>query len=279
MTTANEKQVAYWNQIAGPKWVKISAEMDARFTEITQVLLEGSGASPGMRLLDIGCGTGSVSALLAAQIGVNGRITGVDISEPMLSVGRANHANIKNLHLLNADAQIFNFGTASYDLIVSRFGVMFFDDPIAAFKNMRSALVEGGRLCFVAWASLAQNLHWRLPFDVVSESLGAPEPKPPHAPGPMALADPDYITSILSVAGFKNIVVAPKSVMIIGKTLGDETRIALLLGPSGALLDEKKANDQMRQILREKISLVLRQFEGTDGLNLPATINLVTASK
>jgi SAM-dependent methyltransferase len=279
MATANGKQICYWNEIAGPKWVKISDEMDARFTQITQALLEASRASPGMTLLDIGCGTGSVSALLAAQVGINGKITGVDISEPMLSVGRATHENIENLHFLNADAQTFDFGPASYDLIVSRFGVMFFDDPIAAFKNLQSALVEGGRLCFVAWASLAQNLHWSLPFEVVSQSLGAPEPKPVHAPGPMALADPDYITSILASAGFGNITIEPISVMIIGKTLLDETRIASLLGPSGALMEEKKANDEIRQILMSKIALVLRQFEGVDGVNLPATINLVTASK
>jgi len=279
MVTANDKQISYWNEIAGPKWVKIGDEMDARFIQITQVLLDASRASPGMRLLDIGCGTGSVSALLAAQVGVNGKITGVDISEPMLSVGRATHANIENLHFLNADAQIFDFGNASYNLIVSRFGVMFFDDPITAFKNMRSALVEGGRLCFVAWASLAQNLHWSLPFEVVSQSLGAPEPKPVHAPGPMALADSDYITSILTDAGFRNITVDPTPVMIIGKTLVDETRIASLLGPAGALMDEKKADDEMRKILWEKISLVLGKFKGTDGVNLPATINLVTASK
>jgi SAM-dependent methyltransferase len=279
MAMANEKQVSYWNEIAGPKWVKISTEMDARFTEITKVLLDASHASPGTKLLDIGCGTGPVSALLAAQVGIDGEVTGIDISEPMLGVARHHYGNRSNLHFLNADAQVFDFAPASYDLIVSRFGVMFFDDPVSAFKNMFKASADGGRLCFVCWASLAQNAHWRLPFDVVAETLGPPEPKPARAPGPMALADPDFITDLLSSAGFKDITVTPMPVMIIGKNLAEETRIASLLGPSGALMDEKKASEEIRQNLQYEISLVLEQFNRPEGIKLPATINLVTAFK
>jgi SAM-dependent methyltransferase len=279
MVMANEKQVSYWNEIAGPKWVKIDAEMDSRFQEITRVLLDAANASPGTKLLEIGCGTGLVSALLAAQVGEDGKVTGVDISEPMLNVSRGNYGNIKNLRFLNADAQVFDFGAASYELIVSRFGMMFFDDPVSAFKNMIKALIDGGRLCFVCWASLAENPHWRLPFDVVAERLGAPEPKPARSPGPMALAEPGYIAEILTSAGFREIMVTPTPVMIIGESIDDETRIASLLGPSGALMDEKKASEEMRRNLRQNISLVLKQFGRADGIKLPATINLITALK
>jgi SAM-dependent methyltransferase len=276
---ANEKQISYWNEIAGPKWVKIGAEMDARFVEITQALLDGAHVSAGMRVLDIGCGTGPVSALLAGRVGEAGEVTGVDISEPMLNVARANYADLANLRFVQADAQIFEFAPAGYDLVVSRFGVMFFDDPIAAFKNMFKALVAGGRLCFVCWASLDENPHWQIPFQLVAEILGAPEPRPPHAPGPMGLADRDYVTRILTSAGFRDIAITPTPVRIVGESLSDETRIAALLGPSGALMDEKTASPEMRDELRQKISLALRQFDGPDGITLPATVYLVTASK
>jgi SAM-dependent methyltransferase len=276
---ANEKQISYWNEIAGPKWVKIGAEMDARFVEITQALLDGAHVSAGMRVLDIGCGTGPVSALLAGRVGEAGEVTGVDISEPMLNVARANYVDLANLRFVQADAQIFEFAPAGYDLVVSRFGVMFFDDPIAAFKNMFKALVAGGRLCFVCWASLDENPHWQIPFQLVAEILGAPEPRPPHAPGPMGLADRDYVTRILTSAGFRDIAITPTPVRIIGESLSDETRIAALLGPSGALMDEKTASPEMRDELRQKISLALKQFDGPDGITLPATVYLVTASK
>jgi len=275
----NEKQVAYWNEIAGPKWVKIADEMDQRFAEITQVLLARADIPLGAKILDVGCGTGSVAALFAQRAGSNGSVTGIDISEPMLDVARAAYRDLDNLTFLKADAQIFDFHDHHFDFVVSRFGVMFFDDPVSAFKNLASALKPGGRLCFVCWAPLSGNLHWKIPFDIAVEELGPPDFRPARAPGPMALADHDYIKSILTDAGLIDIHIQPTSVQIIGQNLQDETRIALLLGPSGSLLDEKKADQAVRETVGARIKNALEQFDGPGGIRLPATVYFVTARK
>lgn len=275
----NEKQITYWNEVAGPKWVKITHEMDARFSAITAALLASAKPHPGEKILDIGCGTGSVAALFAEATGVSGNVTGIDISEPMLDVARAAHQSRENLDFLKADAQIFNFKTEYYDLLISRFGVMFFEDPAAAFKNFLASLSKNGRLCFICWAPLADNPHWMIPFNIVAARLGKPEERPAHAPGPMAFADATYTASILSQAGFRDIKIVPIPLMIIGKSLGDETRIASVLGPAGALLDEKKADETTKQELSAVISSALGDFETTEGMKMPATVYVVTASK
>lgn len=275
----NEKQITYWNEVAGPKWVKIAHEMDERFSEITAALLASAKPGQGDKILDIGCGTGSVAALFAEAAGGSGQVTGIDISEPMLEVARSTHRGWKNLNFLKADAQVFNFKAEYYDLLISRFGVMFFEDPQAAFRNLLASLVPDGRMCFICWAPLAENPHWTIPFIIVAERLGKPEERPAHAPGPMAFADANYTAGILSQAGFKDITITPTALMILGKSLADETRIASVLGPAGALLDEKKADEITRQELRAVISSALSDFADQDGMKLPATVYVVTASK
>lgn len=265
--------------MAGPKWVKIAHEMDVRFSEITDALLASAKPSIGETVLDVGCGTGSVAALFAEATGISGNVTGIDISDPMLEVARTVHRDRENLSFLKADAQIFSFKPEHYDLLISRFGVMFFEDPKAAFKNLLAALTHNGRLCFICWAPLDDNPHWTIPFNIVAARLGKPEERPAHAPGPMAFADAAYTTSVLSQAGFRDIKITPTPLMIIGKSLSDETRIASVLGPAGALLDEKKADETTRHELRSIISSALSDFETTDGMKLPATVYVVTASK
>jgi hypothetical protein len=178
-----------------------------------------------------------------------------------------------------ADAQSHNFGEEKFNLLASRFGVMFFTDPVAAFTNLRSALADGGRLCFVCWAPLGDNPHWQIPFDIVVARLGLPQPRHPHAPGPLAFSDAAYLESILHGSGFSDIQIVPTPVPIIGETVDEEARIACILGPSAALLDEKQADDSMRSIIRNEIAKALRVFLTPQGMISPATIHLVTAQK
>ncbi|MDE8348867.1 MAG: class I SAM-dependent methyltransferase [Acidocella sp.] len=275
---ANEKQFTYWNEVAGPKWVKIGDEMDSRFTAITDLLVTQADVKPGERVLDIGCGMGPTTFRFADKAGSDGHVTGIDISTPMLNVARERGVGIPRLDFLLADAQTFEFVPAKFDVLTSRFGVMFFADPVAAFTNLRTALVPGGRVCFVCWATLDENPHWNVPFQLVAKRLGYPDERPARAPGPMAFADAGYVTEILTKAGYSDIAVTPTPVPIIGKNLTEEAQIACLLGPSGALTDEKQADEATRQILRENISIALAQFDSPHGIKLPATVNVITAT-
>jgi len=276
---SNDKQIAYWNEVAGPKWVGLDDAMDAKFAKINHLLLSHAAARPGEAVLDIGCGTGTAALPFASAVMPGGHVTGIDVSGPMLEVARRRSANCSNISYLQADAQTHNFGAEKFNLLASRFGVMFFTDPVAAFTNLRSALTEDGRLCFVCWAPLQDNPHWQIPFDIVVARLGLPQPKHPHAPGPLALSDAAYLQKILQDSGFSDIRIVPTPVPIIGQTLEEEARIACVLGPSAALLDEKQADESTRSAIRDEIAEALRVFLTPQGMISPATVHLVTARK
>jgi SAM-dependent methyltransferase len=248
--------------------------MDARFAAINDLLLARAAAKPGESVLDIGCGTGTTARPFAAAVAPGGHVTGIDVSVPMLAVARERGGAIT---YLEADAQIHDFGGQKFDLLASRFGVMFFTDPIAAFTNLHAALAPSGRLCFICWAPLADNPHWQIPFDIVRARLGAPEPRHPHAPGPLAFSDPAYVEYILTKAGFSQIAVTATLVPVIGKSLEDEAQIACFLGPAGALLDEKQADTQARSAIREEVAAAIAGFQTPGGMSLPATVHVVTA--
>ncbi|MDE8347112.1 MAG: methyltransferase domain-containing protein [Acidocella sp.] len=278
MSEVNAAQISYWNEVAGPKWVRIGDEMDARFVRITEALMAQASPQPGARVLDIGAGTGATAWPLARAVGAGGMVTGIDISAPMLGVARARGAGHPNVSFLEADAQIHDFGAQRFDLLCSRFGVMFFGDPVAAFANLRRAMAPAGRLCFACWAPLAANPHWAIPFEIVVAALGPPAPRHPHAPGPMAFSDPDYVTGILQAAGFTHIAVTPTNIPIIGRSVAEEARIAGVLGPSGALLDEKQADADMRAAMQTQFATALSAFAQADGsVASPACVHIVTA--
>ncbi len=273
---SNEKQITYWNEVAGPKWVGLGDAMEERLAAVNELLLTHCAARPGERVLDIGCGTGITAAPLAEAVLPGGQVTGIDISTPMLDSARLRCAGQRNLNFLQADAQTHSFDM-KFDLLTSRFGVMFFEDPLAAFTNLRDALALDGRLCFVCWAGLADNPHWSLAFDVAVAALGPPEPKPPHTPGPMAFSDVGYLRGFLDRAGFAEISIRPVRVPIIGKTVADEARIAGMIGPAGALLDEKQADPATRARLTVDFAAAIQPFNTPGGPRLQATVLVVQA--
>jgi SAM-dependent methyltransferase len=142
------------------------------------LLLARSDIAPGENVLEIGCGTGATTVPLAEAVGQRGRVVGVDRSEPMLAGARQRVAEslLGNISLTRADAQVHRFEAGRFDLITSRFGVMFFADPVAAFSNLLPAARPGGRLCFICWGPLEENEHWLIPYEVALRHLGTPAP-------------------------------------------------------------------------------------------------------
>src|SRR5580704_8519723 len=171
---ANAVQRRYWNTVAGPRWVATPGFRERRNRESTELLLVRLGIAGGESVLEIGCGTGALTVPLAAAVGEHGRVIAVDISEPMLEVARQRigERGLHNVTLLLGDAQVFEFEPVAFDLATSRMGVMFFADPAAAFRNIGSALKPGGRLAFACWASLAENRHWRVSYDITLRHVG-----------------------------------------------------------------------------------------------------------
>ncbi|HTZ36912.1 MAG TPA: class I SAM-dependent methyltransferase [Stellaceae bacterium] len=277
--TANEAMGRYWNEVAGPRWVGRAGLQEARNAEVARLLQEAAAPRPGERVLDIGCGTGATAIPFAAAVGARGHVTGIDIAEPMLDEARRNiaAAGIGNVTLVRADAQVHRFPADSFDLLISRFGVMFFADPVAAFANLRGGLRAGGRLCLAVWAAMAQNPHLRIPFEIAVRHLGPPAPADPRAPGPMAFADPDYLRAILDKAGFTAIDIAAQAFRIVGESARGEAEHAALFGPTLRLFEEKDAPEAVRQAVVAETAAAYAPFMTADGMRLPGTILVAKA--
>jgi SAM-dependent methyltransferase len=206
---------------------------------------------------------------------------GADISTAMLGGARKRLAEAarRNVSLVEADAQTYKFDPGRFDLIASRFGVMFFADPAAAFANLFAAARPGGRLCFACWGPLEENEHWLVPYRVALRHLGPPEPKPARAPGPMAFADPDYVHEFLGQAGFVDIAVRREHPDITVSTPREEAEHACIMGPSGRLIDEKKPGEATRQMIQREIEEAFAARIRGGAMALPSTVLLVTARR
>ena len=278
---ANTAQHQYWNTVAGPRWVGLGGFVERRVGSVNDLLLARSRVAAGESVREIGCGTGATTVPLAETVGPRGRVVGVDLSEPMLEGARKRVAEsgLGNITLLPADAQVHPFAPGEFDLVTSRFGVMFFADPFAAFGNLLPAARPGGRLCFVCWAPLNDNKHWLIPYEVALRHLGPPAPQPPRAPGPMALSDPDYVRLILDTAGFADIAIDREAPTITGSTPEEEAEHACIMGPSGRLIDEKKPDDALRETIRREMVEAFAAYARGKELLLPSTVFVVTARR
>jgi SAM-dependent methyltransferase len=210
---AADEQATLWNGTSGHAWVEGQQLLDQVLGPFEDLLMDAMRGAPGRRLLDVGCGTGSTTLAAARLLGEKGQCTGIDISEPMLSLARtrAEREGV-SAQFICADAQTCAFEPASFDTMISRFGVMFFADPVAAFANLRRAATKGARLCFVAWRGAADN-----PFMTTAERAAAPllpniPPRNPDGPGQFAFADPLRVRRILEQSGWTEIDPQPREV-------------------------------------------------------------------
>ena len=208
MTTATpltNDQASYWNDEGGARWVRHIDGVETMLEALSAHLLERLSPAAGERVLDIGCGGGITSAAIAQAVGAGGRVTGLDVSKVILEVARQRYAARSNLDFLLANASTHSFTPGIYDALTSRFGVMFFHDPHAAFSNLRSALKPGARVCFMCWRRLDENPWMGLTAAAAFTVLAPPAKPEPGAPGPFSLAKRERVTDILSSAGFAGV--------------------------------------------------------------------------
>jgi SAM-dependent methyltransferase len=204
--TVNTEQAQLWNGNSGAAWVALQDMLDAMFKPFEDMLVDSVAPGEGQRILDVGCGTGATTLALAARGGESGSCTGIDISEPMIATARS-RADARRLpaQFIVADAQTHPFEDNSFDVVVSRFGVMFFDDPASAFANLRRATHSGGRLIFLCWRHPDDNPFMSTAERVAGALLPGLVPRAVGRPGPLAFADPQVIRSRLGAAGWKAI--------------------------------------------------------------------------
>ena len=246
-----EEQRKLWNNLAGRAWVEAQESLDRLFKPVEDLLVESVGAKSPRQVLDVGCGTGSTTLAVARLLGAKGRCVGIDISEPMIAAAQARAERDRSpARFICADAQTYAFEPAAVDMIVSRFGVMFFDDPVAAFANLRRAARDEAELRLITWRSAAEN-----PFMTTAERAAAPLlPNLPvrrtDGPGQFAFADGQRVSNILSDSGWTEIVLAP---IDIACTLPEKQLIRYFtqLGPVGMILQE--SDDRTRAQIIEAV--------------------------
>ncbi|HAH09569.1 MAG TPA: SAM-dependent methyltransferase [Alphaproteobacteria bacterium] len=256
---SNQDQIAYWNGEAGARWVAEQERLDAMMAATTIALLDAADPQAGEHVLDVGCGCGTTSIALMESVGPNGKVLGLDVSAPMLEVARrrGREADLSGLTFQEADAATASLSPGTFDLLSSRFGVMFFADPVVAFRNLRRALKPSGRLAFVCWRDWRQNEWVRVPVMAVQPHVPPQPPLAPEDPGPFAFARIARLRTILAASGFDAITVRPLNGSgLFGETLEEGVQylsgfgpISRMLGPASEL-ERARAMSALREALR-----------------------------
>ena len=219
-------------------WAQVRELVERQLEPLGRRALDALAPQPGERVLDIGCGGGETALALAGAVGPSGAVVGVDLSEAVLAYARRAAQGHRHVSCVQGDAQTFPFEPASFDAAFSRFGVMFFADPIAAFANIRRSLKPGGRLAFVCWRALAENALDSVPFGAAAPHL-PPQPEPrPGAPGPFALAEAGRVRRILESAGFAQIGIAAHDEAVGSGDLEAMLAVCTRVGALGKILRE-----------------------------------------
>jgi diadenosine tetraphosphate (Ap4A) HIT family hydrolase/SAM-dependent methyltransferase len=279
----NAEQIAYWNESVGPTWVLRDELLDGQIRPLGLHTLDRLALAPGERVLDVGCGCGSTTVEIARRVHPDGSVLGVDLSRPMLERAhrRASEAGVEGARFENADAQVHPFPAGSFDVVFSRFGVMFFADPEAAFRNLRAALRPGGRLGFVCWRGLAENPWMMVPMMAAAQHLTMPPPPAPDAPGPFSLADPERVRSILERAGLVDVEIEPHDeTLTIGGSGSLDQAVDFLLdvGPAARALREA-AGAGLRPRVAAAIRDALAPFHGPTGVRMGSASWIVRATR
>lgn len=277
MSTENNEQKQFWETVA-EKWVTQQGELDLLMAPVLDEVMARAKLTAGERVLDIGCGTGAISMQAADAVGPAGHVLGVDISEPMLERARTLTSAHPNIRFKTADAAHHTFEPARFDAIVSRFGVMFFADSVAAFSNMRRAMKPGARLSMASWSYLDKNPWFQVPMYAAKAQLGAPPRLDPDEPGPLAFRDIKRVCGILAAAGFEKC--QGEEVLLYLTPPGDVTqaaRIASHVGPASRTMQYFEGTEDDFDAIVARVADEFAVFDSSSGVRVPAAINFFTA--
>jgi SAM-dependent methyltransferase len=273
------EQHRFWNELKGGLWVDLQPRIDGMLAPFGDRAMDALRLRPGEKVLEIGCGTGTTTLAIAERVGGAGEILAADISHPMLQKAIARAAAIPEhpITFVEADAQVHGFPAAHFDAVYSRFGVMFFDDPVAAFVNIRSAVKPGGRLAFVCWADRKDNPWVRVPTGAARALLEIPPPPPDDAPGQFSFEKEARVRQILGDSGWSYVALDRFDIdHSIGSDLDDAVAYICQMGPMSEPFAQ--ADDTTKAAAAAAIRNALEPYAGPGGVRLGFSSWIVTAT-
>ncbi|MGX9352221.1 class I SAM-dependent methyltransferase [Shimia sp. W99] len=278
---ANKAQADYWASPAGLKWIEHERALDAAMAGMLDMMLDMADIVSTDRVIDIGCGTGA-STIEAARRAPAGNVLGVDISDPLLAraAKRAKTAGVQHASFLLADAQTHDFSPQNFDVLVSRLGMSFFSDTVAALKNLSNVLSDHGKMVFVCWASVAQNPWFDIPKKAAEERLGAQPKGDPNAPGPTAFQDCKRVANLMDQAGVSSIEARPVEIVLTppGGVAG-AARAASKVGPAARIMKAYSGTEADEAGIESSVKAAFEKFSEGDDVRIPAVVNLFSCAR
>lgn len=267
---------AYWKDAGGRAWVELQGLMDRLNQPVGDIVAARAEPGAGARVLDVGCGAGATTLDMARRVGPDGESVGVDVSEPLLALARqrARAEGVRNVRFVEADAGTHDLGEAAFDAMISRFGLMFFADPDAAFANLRRAVRTGGALTFVCWRSPADNPLSLVPLEAAAPFLPEPPQIPQEGPGRFAFANPDRVLGILARSGWTEAAIEPVDTPT-PLTFHEMLTLSLRMGFLGTILPGLSL--PVRDRVREAVAARLEDHAREGMIEMAAACWLVTA--
>jgi len=280
-TGPNADQIEFWNGDAAERWVELGAQLDAMLQPLGAAAMDRAAPAPGHKVLDVGCGCGETTMDLARRVAPRGSVTGIDISAVMLSRARARAKPGDGVEVTfqNADAETHRFEDASFDRIFSRFGVMFFQNPTAAFANLRKALRPDGRFTFICWRTPRENPWVAVPLSVAKRHVDWPEAAGADGPGEFAFAERARFEDALGGAGFRIEAVESLDIDVtVGGGGGVKATIDFFMqqGPAARIMGE--ASEAQREAVKADLEDVLAPYLTPRGVRMTTGTWLVSAS-
>ncbi len=275
----NADTLEVWNTKMAEKWIRHRDVVARGLAVHSEAAVRLFPPRAGDRVLDVGCGMGDLTRALAQAVGPDGLAVGVDGAERFVAFAREEAAALSNVRFLRADVEVDRL-EGPYDGVYSRFGTMFFADPVAAFRNIRSELAPGRRLCMIVWRRREENVFFVASQSVVDRVCPAPGGRPdPDAPGPFSLASADRVSDILVRAGFSRVgLERHDGPYVIGQNLDRAVEIALAFGPAGERLRSGELDDAQRERLAAGLREAFAPYVESAGVATPSSVWIVTAT-